>query len=91
MSDQCGNCTLRGNMMDCEKSDCTFHDSWYATQLKVDLTECEKDLRNIYKDTGGHFCPDWDFLFIVPGSKEYECCTCVQINPQMKCDSNDSR
>jgi len=76
MVDQCVHCTLRGNMMDCEREDCTVHESWYATQLKVDLTECEKDLRNIYKDTGGHFCPDWDYLFITPNSKEWECCVC---------------
>ncbi len=23
-----------------------------------------------------HWCPDWDFDLVVPGSVEAECCTC---------------
>ena len=23
-----------------------------------------------------HLCPDWDFMLLVPGSPEMDCCTC---------------
>ena len=28
------------------------------------------------REDGGHFCPEWDYMFIFPGSKEAECCIC---------------
>ena len=44
------------------------------------ILHLEKEVQNIIHDTGGHFCPDWDFMFILPGSKEAEACTCKGSN-----------
>ena len=28
------------------------------------------------KKTVGHFCPDWDYMFVTPGSVENDICRC---------------
>jgi len=33
MNDQCGYCTVRGDLKECESQPCTTHDSWYVKQL----------------------------------------------------------
>jgi hypothetical protein len=33
--DQCKHCTLRGNLVECEKTDCTWHELWYVSALKT--------------------------------------------------------
>ena len=47
MSDQCKNCTLRGNVDECESVDCTHHDSWYVKQQAARIAELEKALIEI--------------------------------------------
>lgn len=39
--DQCGNCTLKGNLEDCKKAPRNHHETWYAKeqQKKIDLLE----------------------------------------------------
>lgn len=34
MADQCKHCEYRGNIEECEKTDCTIHESWYVKTLK---------------------------------------------------------
>lgn len=33
--DQCKHCTLKGNLVECEKADCTWHELWYVNTLKT--------------------------------------------------------
>jgi hypothetical protein len=35
--DQCKNCTVRGNLKECENTDCGHHDNWYVLELKAKL------------------------------------------------------
>jgi hypothetical protein len=32
---QCVHCELKGNLEECEKVDCSIHDSWYVSALKT--------------------------------------------------------
>jgi hypothetical protein len=41
MSNQCKNCTLSGNIEQCEKVECSQHDSWYVEQLEARVKELE--------------------------------------------------
>ena len=43
MSDQCKNCTLRGDLTQCMLTDCTQHDSWMVKQLERQLEEVQKE------------------------------------------------
>lgn len=45
MSDQCQPCTLRGNLAECEKQDCTYHDLWYVLELKKQIENLRKEMR----------------------------------------------
>ena len=34
--DQCGNCTLKGDLIKCKEAPCSHHETWYAvTQQKL--------------------------------------------------------
>ena len=41
MSDQCGYCTVRGDLKECESQPCTTHDSWYVKQLTDRVEKAE--------------------------------------------------
>jgi len=41
MSDQCMNCTLRGDLATCRDEACSRHESWYATTLTAELTAAQ--------------------------------------------------
>lgn len=36
MSDQCRHCIVRGDMIKCDETDCSIHESWYATEKIFD-------------------------------------------------------
>lgn len=40
--DECKNCTVRGHLEECLKTECNLHDSWYARMLKDYLVGCSK-------------------------------------------------
>jgi len=46
MSDQCMNCTVRGDLKECLSTDCSQHESWMTQevmkQLKASQDECEE-------------------------------------------------
>jgi len=54
-------------MSDKRKEELLNH-SLYGTEA-ANLTQEEIDKK-------WHYCPDWDYLFITPECKEFECCTC---------------
>jgi len=37
MSDQCKNCTLRGDIKACQAVECSHHESWYVSAVKEQL------------------------------------------------------
>jgi len=43
MSDQCGNCTVKGDMEKCRATDCGLHESWFAQTLMA-ATEYSKKM-----------------------------------------------
>ena len=47
MSDQCGYCTVRGDLKECESQPCTTHDSWYVKQLTDRVEKSEAKLKRI--------------------------------------------
>jgi len=40
--DQCGNCTLKGDLTECKKAPCNHHETWYARvqQDRIIVLEC---------------------------------------------------
>lgn len=51
-------------------------------ELMTEIEWLRADLDLIFRDTGGHFCPEWDYLFILPGSQEYDACRCEVGGPR---------
>ena len=37
MTDQCGNCTLKGDLKACQEASCFHHENWYAIQLNNEI------------------------------------------------------
>ena len=43
MSDQCKNCTVRGDLKACKSTPCFHHENWYAIQLESKIEELTKE------------------------------------------------
>ena len=39
--DQCGNCTLKGDLTNCKETPCSHHETWYATTQQKRIDELE--------------------------------------------------
>jgi len=55
-----------------------------CARLEQENARLREDLDLIFRDTGGHFCPEWDYLFIMPGSIEYDACLCKIGGPRRR-------
>lgn len=57
--------------------------------------EIAKDINAVTETSvGTHYCADWDYALIKPGSQMFECCTCFSEedrNHIMKAHDNDKR
>ena len=44
MSDQCNNCTLKGDFKACKSAACFHHENWYARQMQSQIEQLTKSL-----------------------------------------------
>jgi hypothetical protein len=44
MSDQCGSCTLKGNLKKCKETLCHQHENWYAVEQQKVIDRLEEQL-----------------------------------------------
>lgn len=44
MIDQCKHCIVRGDMNECLKTECAYHENWYALELKKRIEQQAKEL-----------------------------------------------
>ena len=52
MSDQCKNCTLRGDLKLCQITECTQHESWMVVELNKQLKASKAELGSLKKALG---------------------------------------
>jgi hypothetical protein len=45
-------------------------------KARMEVALLTKEVKDIIRATGGHWCQDWDYDFILPGSKESSVCSC---------------
>ena len=54
MSDQCKNCTLRGDIKACQAVECSHHESWYVSavkeQLEADKAQLQRENAELKRD-----------------------------------------
>lgn len=46
------------------------------SNVSVTREVVEKAAERMRRDSGWHYCPDWDFLLVGPGTPEMEACCC---------------
>lgn len=42
--DQCGNCTLKGDLVECKKAPCSHHETWYAGEQQKKIDELKEGI-----------------------------------------------
>lgn len=53
MTDQCINCTIRGNLKQCLATDCFQHENWMAIELRAENERLRSALQRISLSTYG--------------------------------------
>jgi len=53
MSDQCGNCTLKGDLVKCKETPCSHHENWYAIEQQKIIDDLRDGLMQAL---------DWNWL-----------------------------
>ena len=49
MSDQCMNCTVRGDLKECLSTDCSQHESWMTQEVMKQLKASQDECDQVYK------------------------------------------
>lgn len=60
------------------------------SNLNLDAPEVKRLTKKEYNE-GYHYCDDWDFLLIKPGSGEWECCTCHPLRDKERKNEKENR
>jgi hypothetical protein len=48
--DECGNCTLKGNLAGCKEAPCSRRETWYAKEQQKRIDGLEEALRHAQSD-----------------------------------------
>jgi len=86
MTDQCKNCTVRGDINACKATDCFHHENWYAVEQQKEIDELKAHCARLQKAAS---CPCGDVGYIVRyntynGDPEQEQCEFCYTEPNSR-------
>lgn len=74
MTDQCKNCTFRGDLKACQAAECHKHDDWHSVQLNKRIAELEKEREALsaYQDIAEGLLHDEHYQYYIEACNAYD-------------------